>query len=139
MSKKNRIQTVIAADLMLVTGVAALGLATMSVQAQTNAPTIPSFFTTAEQWISSVNTNYSFAGVSLEASTGYKQQVGVNSSNLRAVGHDGRTLTIEFHGGRIYEYDGVPREEFLGLLQAGSPGGYFHAHIKDRYHSNRIQ
>ena len=58
----------------------------------------------------------------------------VHSSDLRAVDFDGSgKLTIEFHRGGVYEYDGVPYAEYSALLNASSHGEYFHAHIRNRY------
>ena len=65
--------------------------------------------------------------------------VTIQSSDLRAVDYDwSGKLTIEFHSGGVYEYDGVPPAEYTGLLNASSHGRYFHAHIKSRYSYRRI-
>ena len=44
--------------------------------------------------------------------------VPVESSNMAAVGYDGGTLTVAFHGGRIYRYYGVSAEAYHGLIDA---------------------
>jgi hypothetical protein len=64
----------------------------------------------------------------------------VQSSNLAAVDYDywSGTLTIAFHSGGVYEYYHVPHSEYVGLMQAGSHGRYFHAFIKNQYDSQRI-
>lgn len=64
----------------------------------------------------------------------------VTSSNLRAVGYDPitRTLEIEFQDGAVYQYDGVPPDVHAGLMQASSHGSYHHRHIKNRYPYRRI-
>lgn len=56
----------------------------------------------------------------------------VSSSNLRSVGYDAatRTLEIEFHNGGLYRYTGVPATVHAGLMSASSHGSYFDAHIK---------
>ena len=56
----------------------------------------------------------------------------VESSNLRSVGYDeeSRTLEIEFHSGAVYQYYDVPSEVYQELLSAPSLGKYFHAHIR---------
>lgn len=36
-------------------------------------------------------------------------------------------------GGRSYTYFDVPKDEYLAMMQARSPGAYFNDHIKDRY------
>lgn len=65
----------------------------------------------------------------------------VNSSNLRSVGYNPltETLTIQFHGGRIYEYYHVPQHIYEGLMFASSKGKYHHRHIKNSYAYNRLQ
>lgn len=67
-------------------------------------------------------------------------RIPVNSSDLRSVGYDETTkvLEIEFHGGQIYQYYGVPRAVYEGLMQAASHGKYFHAHIKNVYSYQRV-
>jgi KTSC domain len=57
----------------------------------------------------------------------------VNSSAIRAVGYDGSTLTVEFHGGRVYEHPHVPYSVYIGLVQASSIGAYYNQNIRGRY------
>lgn len=59
--------------------------------------------------------------------------ISVQSSAIRAVGFDGSTLTVEFHGGRIYDHPGVPYEVYAGLMNASSMGAYYNRHIRGRY------
>ena len=65
----------------------------------------------------------------------------VNSSNIRSIGYETttQTLEIEFHGGRIYQYSGVGYAVYQGLMSATSKGSYFHSHIKDKYPFTRIE
>lgn len=65
----------------------------------------------------------------------------VRSSNLRAVDYSPltQTLTIQFHGGRVYEYYGVPQSIFDGLLAAESKGRFHHIHIRYSYRYRRIR
>ncbi len=60
------------------------------------------------------------------------ERVRVSSSNLRSVGYDSesRTLEIEFLNGGLYQYFGVPASVHAGLMSASSHGSYFDAHIK---------
>jgi hypothetical protein len=62
-------------------------------------------------------------------------RVSVTSSNLRSVGYDAdtSTLEIEFNSGEVYQYQGVPEGEYDALLNAGSHGSYFAGNIKNRY------
>ena len=63
----------------------------------------------------------------------------LSSSNLNAYRYDpdSQYLWIEFHGNRVYRYDGVPQNVADGLGSAGSPGGYFHSAIKGMYSYNK--
>lgn len=63
------------------------------------------------------------------------ERVPVSSSNLSSVGYDvgSQTLEIEFLHGGVYQYTGVPENEYEGLINAGSKGKYFIANIKNRY------
>ena len=56
----------------------------------------------------------------------------VQSSNIASVGYDPATSTleIEFHSGGVYQYLGVSREVYEGLMKAASKGSYFHHNIK---------
>lgn len=60
------------------------------------------------------------------------KRVSVQSSNISSVGYDPATSTleIEFHHGGVYQYYGVPRRVYMGLMKAESKGSYFYQHIK---------
>jgi hypothetical protein len=64
----------------------------------------------------------------------------VSSSNLRSIGYDPETATleVEFNTGAVYQYHGVPQEAFDSLMQAGSKGAYFNANIKNSYGSSKL-
>ncbi len=57
----------------------------------------------------------------------------VDSSAIRAIGYDGRTLTVEFHNGRTYDHPNVPDNVFDEFLNAWSKGTYYNQHIRGRY------
>lgn len=59
----------------------------------------------------------------------------VESSMMSHVGYDedNKILSILFHSGKRYEYDGVPKTVFLGLLAADSKGAYFNENIDGTY------
>ena len=65
----------------------------------------------------------------------------VTSSNLSSVGYDAsdRTLEVEFHDGKIYQYFEVPASVYRGLINAPSKGSYFHAHIRTTYRYRRLR
>jgi len=59
-------------------------------------------------------------------------RISVTSSNLRSVGYDlvSKTLEIEFNNGSVYQYFDVPKSIYDGLMNAESHGKYFDANIK---------
>jgi KTSC domain len=63
------------------------------------------------------------------------QMIRVSSSAISAVGYDPDThrMKITFVQGHTYDLCRVPQHVFDGLLRAGSKGGYYNDHIKDRY------
>lgn len=65
----------------------------------------------------------------------------VTSSNVVSVGYDQQNmrLHVEFKGGSIYEYEGVPFGEAARLTTAPSVGSYFAAHIKDKYPTKKLE
>tara|TARA_Y100000310_G_scaffold311956_1_gene358762 strand:- start:401 stop:619 length:219 start_codon:yes stop_codon:yes gene_type:complete len=60
------------------------------------------------------------------------EHVPVNSSNLKSVGYneDEEILEVMFNSGALYRYEGVPKDEYYGLVQADSVGRYFNKSIK---------
>ena len=64
----------------------------------------------------------------------------VSSSNLAAIGYDPvtQTLEVEFHGGRIYQYYGVPDRMLEEMMQAPSAGQFFNTYIRDGYPYSRV-
>lgn len=64
----------------------------------------------------------------------------VSSTNVATVGYDAttRTLEVEFHGGRIYQYYGVPEQMFKQLMQAPSAGKFLSVYIKNQYPYSRV-
>jgi len=63
----------------------------------------------------------------------------VTSSNLRSVGYDPatQTLEIEFLKSGVYQYAGVPRSVYEGLMEANSHGSYFDQFVKKAGYSYR--
>jgi KTSC domain len=63
------------------------------------------------------------------------RRVPVHSSAVVSVGYDAATgtLEIEYAGGGVYRYYGVPRSRVDALLAAASVGTYVTRHIKPRY------
>lgn len=56
----------------------------------------------------------------------------VRSSNLKSIGYDSstQTLEIEFLNGGLYQYFNVPERIYNGLMAASSHGSYFDSHVK---------
>ena len=57
----------------------------------------------------------------------------VSSSAIAAIGYDGSTLRVEFHGGRVYDHHGVPYSVYVGLMNASSIGAFYNEKIKGQY------
>ena len=59
-------------------------------------------------------------------------RIPVSSANLRSVGYDAAssTLEVEFQHGGIYQYFDVPEARYAGLMSAYSKGSYFDTFIK---------
>ena len=57
----------------------------------------------------------------------------ISSANLRSVGYDPSTSTleVEFRHGGVYEYLDVPAARYDGLMSAYSKGSYFDTFIKN--------
>lgn len=60
---------------------------------------------------------------------------------LRVVAYHAETqvLTLTFHTGAVYEYEGVPQNVYDGLLVADSKGQYAHDCIIDRYPYRQVR
>jgi len=67
-------------------------------------------------------------------------RIQVTSSDLRSVGYEEetQTLEIEFNSGSVYRYANVPPHEYEGLINASSKGKYFHANIKNAYSCTKL-
>jgi len=63
------------------------------------------------------------------------RMVAIRSSSLAQVAYDCRQsiLRVQFRDGTAYEYEGVPLQTYLDLLQADSKGGYFNRYIRNLY------
>jgi hypothetical protein len=64
-----------------------------------------------------------------------KRREAVSSSSIASVGYDAgtKTLEVEFNGGRVYRYYGVPGAVHSQLLEASSVGAYFNANVRDKF------
>ena len=59
----------------------------------------------------------------------------VRSSNIASIGYESstNTLEVEFSSGAVYQYYGVPKAVYQGLMNASSHGSFLAAHVKGRY------
>jgi hypothetical protein len=67
--------------------------------------------------------------------------VAVHSSSIHHVGYDRDTqrLFLNYEGGRLYEYFGVPDDVYVRLMNATSIGRFVNYAIKPHYHYKEIQ
>lgn len=65
----------------------------------------------------------------------------VTSSNIASIGHDpnGDTLEVEFHSGKVYQYDNVPASVAEALINAPSIGRYFSEVIRPVYDGRMVE
>lgn len=47
-------------------------------------------------------------------------------------------LTVTFHGGRQYRYEGVDKATAQGFRKADSQGGYLHRHVIGKFSATKI-
>ena len=70
------------------------------------------------------------------------QRIPVKSRDVKSVGYDERTQTleVEFLSGGFYEYTRVPKDVYIDLLQEENKGEYFWRNIRDvkRYGCTQI-
>jgi hypothetical protein len=65
----------------------------------------------------------------------------INASNLRSVGYDSRsrTLEIEFSSSSIVQYSGVSDDIYRRLMNTPSPGSFFHDQIEENFPPKRVR
>jgi len=68
------------------------------------------------------------------------QRTPVTSTNIRSIGYDqtSSTLEVEFTSGDIYQYFNVPESLFTGLMMAASKGSFLNDHIRYSYRYQRV-
>lgn len=59
----------------------------------------------------------------------------VISSNIKSVGHDPETntLEVEFKDGGVYSFGNVDSDKHQSMMSAQSVGSHFHKHIKGKH------
>jgi hypothetical protein len=63
------------------------------------------------------------------------------SSHLQSYEYDPEsgTLVVTFQNGATYSYAGVPPDQADGLRQNGGSGTWFHANIRGRYATTKLE
>ncbi len=64
----------------------------------------------------------------------------VASSNVRTIGYDEQTQTleVEFVSGWVYQYYGVPQHMYEQMMQASSKGKFLNLYIKNAFPYSRV-
>ncbi|MEJ0105186.1 MAG: KTSC domain-containing protein [Bacteroidota bacterium] len=64
----------------------------------------------------------------------------VESSNIKSVGYDPNTSTleVEFHNGAIWQYYDVLESSYYEMKSASSVGKYFNANIKGQHSESKV-
>jgi len=62
----------------------------------------------------------------------------VRSSNVGSVGFENGTMRVQFKGGGLYQYSGVPESLYGSFMSASSPGSFFRSHFSGRYGEAKI-
>lgn len=63
------------------------------------------------------------------------EMIPIVSTHLTEVGYDevSETLRVKFYNGTLYEYHNVPKSIFTSLMDAASPGRFFHRFVRGHY------
>ena len=65
------------------------------------------------------------------------EMVKVVSSNVAAVGYEGKDMYVDYKNGS-YVYKNVPKKVYDDLLKAESKGKYMWAYVKGKYEYKRL-
>jgi len=65
----------------------------------------------------------------------------VQSSNIKAIGHEGKSLFVQFQSGEVWEYTPIPVQVYEELIKARSIGAHFHKWIRSNsaYKSKKVE
>ncbi len=67
------------------------------------------------------------------------QMIPVQSSNIKAAGHEGSTLRIQYGNGTEYDFKGVSAEVFNRFMESDSKGRFFHKNIRGKFDSAKVE
>lgn len=64
----------------------------------------------------------------------------VKSSNVKSIGYDPetRTLEVEYIGGGLYQHEDVGEEDHAALISSESVGSHLHKHIKPKFRLKKL-
>lgn len=64
----------------------------------------------------------------------------VNSSNVRSIGYDekSQTLEVELANGQVWQYGKVYPEVYRRFMAAPNPGSFFEDRIAEEYSGRRV-
>ncbi|MBI4120005.1 MAG: KTSC domain-containing protein [Parcubacteria group bacterium] len=67
-------------------------------------------------------------------------RIQVTSSNIRSIGYDSQsaTLEVEFTSGDVYQYFNVPEHLYRGLMNTSSHGQFLNDYIRNSYRYQKI-
>lgn len=67
-------------------------------------------------------------------------RLSVKSSNIKAVGYDpkSKTLEVEFNSGSTYQYFEVPASIYNDFMDASSLGSFFAESIKNKFNYEKV-
>jgi len=61
------------------------------------------------------------------------QRQPVESSNIRSIGYENGKLEVEFHSGKVYQYDNVPPDLADRFVTSSSKGSFFARNIRPHF------
>ena len=67
-----------------------------------------------------------------------KPEIAMTACKSKAIiahGYDAasKTMALQYKGGKVYHYEGVPAEKYAGLQEAESKGGFVAKHITGKH------
>jgi hypothetical protein len=68
------------------------------------------------------------------------ERYNVASSNIRSIGYDPQTQTleVEFLNGTVYQYFGVPQNIYDQMMREQSKGRFLNTYIRNQYAYSRV-
>jgi hypothetical protein len=68
------------------------------------------------------------------------QRISVTSTNIRSIGYDPQsaTLEVEFTSGDVYQYFDVPEHLYQGLMSSASKGQFLNDYIRHSYRYQKV-